>query len=80
MQVMLPKVVESTACVYNFCPFHHVELKARPARVKLSLRTQNSDIFLFNPFDTLSKLLLQIYTYMLKYGLGRHLLRQNICR
>ncbi len=42
---------------------------------------QNSELrhFLFNPFDTLSKVLLQIYTYKLKYGLGRHLLRQNIC-
>ncbi len=34
------------------------------------LRTQNSDSelrhFLFNPFDALSKLLLQIYTYKLK--------------
>ncbi len=39
-------------------------------------RTQT---FLYNPFDTLSKLLLQMYTYKLKYGLQRNLLRQNIC-
>ncbi len=40
---------------------------------RLYLKTQNSEFrhFLFNPFDTLSKLLLQIYTYKLKYGLGR---------
>ncbi len=41
---------------------------------------KNPDIFLFNPFDTLSKLLLQIYPHKLKYGLGRQLLKQNICR
>ncbi len=46
-------------------------------------KTQNSELrhFLFNPFDTLSKLLLQIYTYKLKqiytYKLSRHSLIQN---